>query len=95
MFAHFNRFELQMTMAQAESASHPGQCDDDVSRLLAVPKIRRQLDKIGPDKIRDELREYGAWDDAELADDDANRERIVWIAAGDIVEESRAAKAGK
>lgn len=87
MFASFNRFELQMTMAQAESASHQGRCDDDVAALLECRKIVRQLDKIGPDKIRSELKEYGAWDAEELADDAANRARIVWIAAGNIREE--------
>lgn len=95
MFACFNRFEIEMTLAQAKGASHQGQCDDDVAALVRVPAIRRQLDKIGPDKIAAELKEYGAWDADELGDDDANRERIVWIAAGDIVENSRAAKSGR
>ena len=95
MFAYFNRFSIQMTMRQAESASHQGSCDDDVAQLLEDRRIVRQLDKISAEKIRDELREYGAWDADELADDDANRERIVWIAAGDIVENSRAAKSGR
>ena len=86
MFATFNSFEIEMTRAQAVGASHQGQCDDDVADLCSVPSIRHQLDKIGADKIREELREYGDWDDAELADDEANRRRIVWIAAGNIVE---------
>jgi len=87
MYAPFNRFEIQMTRRQAESASHQGRCDDDVAFLLRDRKISRQLDKIGPDAIRQELSEYGAWDDGELANDDDNRARIVWIAAGNIVEE--------
>ena len=32
-----------MTMAQAESASHPGQCDADVLALSNHRKIRAQL----------------------------------------------------
>jgi hypothetical protein len=87
MFAYFNRFELQLTKAQAESVSHSGQCDDDVAALLRDKKIARQLDKISPDKIRDELREYGAWDAEELADDEQNRRRIIWIAGGNICDE--------
>ena len=87
MYAAFNSFELKMTRVQAESASHPGPCDHDVDELLDVPAIRRQLDKIGPDAIRDELSEYGAWDDDELANDADNRARIVWIAAGNISDE--------
>lgn len=89
MFFPFNRFWLQMTLQEARGASHQGRCDDDVADLVRQPKIRRQLDKIGPDKIRAELREYGAWDADELADDSANRARIVWIAAGNIADENR------
>jgi hypothetical protein len=87
MYAQFNHFELQMTKAQAQSASHPGPCDADVAYLAMSPNIRRQLNKSGPDAIRAELREYGAWDDDELADDAENRLRLVWIAAGNITDE--------
>lgn len=91
MFASFNRFEIKMTRAQAESATHPGPCDSDVAHLVNLPAIRRQLDKIAPDAIAAELAEYGAWDDVELADHDQNRQRIIWIAAGNIVDELRSA----
>ena len=86
MFALFNRFQIQMTRAQAESASHQGQCDDDVAYLLTDRKLARQLDKIDPDDIRAELKESGAWDETKLSDDAQNRARIVWIAAGNITE---------
>ncbi len=89
MIALFERFELRMTMAEANAAFHQGDCDADVEALCKDRGIIRQLDKIGPDRIRDELREYGAWNDKELSDDSRNRRRIVWIAAGNIVEESR------
>ena len=89
MYATFNRFELRMTKAQAESASHSGLCDADVEVLVRDKSIAKQLDSIGPDRIRAELGEYGAWDEEQLADDEDNRHRIVWIAAGDIVEEMR------
>lgn len=87
MFATFNRFEIQMTREQAHIGHHQGQCDLDVAYLLTLPKIARQVRKIGPEKIREELREYGAWDDEELADDAQNAARIVWLAAGNITEE--------
>ena len=86
MYAPFNRFELKMTKVQAASASHQGQCDDDVEALTKIPAIRRQLAKLDPEALRAELKEYGAWDAAELADHDANLLRIVWIAACDISE---------
>ena len=86
MWASFNRFELQMTMTQAQSASHQGECINDVEVLLQDPRIKRQFKKIDPKAIRIELQEYGAWDDNELADDIENQKRILWIAACDIVE---------
>lgn len=80
------RIELQMTLAQAQSASHQGQCDDDVATLSKHPKIARQLAKIDPALLAAELQEYGAWDDTELSDHAQNLQRILWLAAGDIVE---------
>ena len=80
------KIELQMTLEQARSASHQGQCDNDVRDLSKVPAIARQLAKIDPAILRDELREYGAWDENELADHDQNLQRLLWLAAGDIVD---------
>lgn len=86
MFATFNRFELQMTRAQAASASHSGRCDAEVAALVKHPRIARQLRKLDPKVLADELREYGAWDELELANHADNLHRIVWIAAGNIAE---------
>jgi hypothetical protein len=47
------------------------------------------LERIDPVALRKELAEYGAWDEQELADHEQNIQRILWIAAGDIVENSR------
>ena len=80
------KIELQMTLEQARSASHQGQCDNDVRDLSKVPAIARQLAKIDPAILRDELREYGAWGENELADHDQNLQRLLWLAAGDIVD---------
>lgn len=87
MYAQFNHFEIQMTLKQAQSASHSGQCDDDVKALLQLPKIKRQLVKIPDNDLQAELKEYGAWDSEELANRQDNENRIVWIAACDIAEE--------
>lgn len=81
------RIELQIAREDAESASHPGPCDADVSRLRDVPYIREQLDRLSPALVAECLREYGAWDAEELADHDANLDRLLWIACGDISEE--------
>lgn len=86
MWASFNSFEIKMTMAQALSASHSGQCDYDVASLVALPSIRSQLNKISNYVLAAELRNYGIWTDVDLSDRGANENRIIWIAAGDIVD---------
>jgi hypothetical protein len=86
MIAAFNRFEIQMTMEQAKDCTHSGACDLDVSDLLREKRIQRQLNRIGAEKIATELKEYGAWNDTELSNVEENKARIVWIAAGNIVE---------
>ena len=80
------RIELQITRAQAEQCGHAGSCDDDVKALSKHPKIARQLRKIDPQLLASELREYGAWDDDELADHGQNLQRLLWIACGYIVD---------
>lgn len=81
--------ELQMTKEQARSASHSGRCDEDVSALSASPAIARQLRKLSPELVIKELKEYGAWSDEELADHQQNLQRLLWLAAGDIVDAIR------
>ena len=87
MFASFERFELELTKEQAHIGSHQGRCDDAIAYLRAVPAIRRQLVKLDVTKVAEELKEYGAWDETELADHEQNLNRILWIACCDIVEE--------
>jgi hypothetical protein len=81
------KIELQMTMEQAESVSHSGDCDDDVLELSKVPAIAEQLTKINPAVLAAELKEYGAWDETELADHEQNLQRIVWLAGCDVHEQ--------
>jgi hypothetical protein len=69
------------------SCAHPGQCDDDVAALRLVPAIKRQLDKLKPELVVECLKEYGAWDAEELANHDANLDRLLWVACCDIAEE--------
>jgi hypothetical protein len=85
------RIEIQMTLEQAQSASHQGKCDEDVEALAKEPAIKAQLDAIDATTLRGELQEYGSWDETELSDHDQNLQRILWLAAGDIVEESNQA----
>lgn len=78
--------ELEMTPEQAAAAYHQGPCDIDVRAASQIPEIAAQLAKIDPATLRDELDQYGAWSVEELSDHEQNLQRIVWLAAGDIVE---------
>jgi hypothetical protein len=83
------KINLKITKAQARACSHPGPCDEDVLELSKVPTIRRQLDKLNPADVVQTLSGYGAWEDCELEDHEENKQRLLWIAAGDIVDETR------
>lgn len=87
------RIELSMTLEQAQSASHQGQCDDDVLSLSHIPMIAVQLAALDSKLLASELKEYGAWDETQLADHDQNLQRILWLAAGDI--DDKAVQSGK
>lgn len=83
---YFDRFTLELTQEQAESGAHPGKCDDDIAELLKLPEIAAQIDALSPQDISAELKGFGAWDETELQDHDANRGRLLWIACGQLNE---------
>lgn len=87
LYATFERFEIALTKEDVLPGSHPGQCDKDIIELVKKPYIREQLDAIPFDSLRSELREYGAWDEVELANDRHNARRILWLACVNIREE--------
>lgn len=80
------RIELKLTKKQANMGSHSGKCDSDIVYLRTIPAIKRQLDKIDKETLKNELKEFGAWDEIELSNHEDNLTRILWIACGDIVE---------
>jgi hypothetical protein len=89
------RIEIELTREQANSVFHSGPCDDDVAALRSEPAIAAQLASIDPATLRDELREYGAWEDDELQDHEANLDRILWLLASDAAEEAFLAELGQ
>lgn len=85
-WASFNRFEMRLS----------GECISDIARSgpadAPVAYHVNRADSVAwhnatPDAIRAELKECGAWDAEELADDEANRRRILWVAAWNVAEE--------
>lgn len=89
-WASFERFELTLSADDARTGSHSGACDDDIARLRKLPYISRQLADLGVESVKNELREYGAWDDDELADHDQNLSRVLWLACSNIRDELKA-----
>jgi len=82
--AYFDGIVLSMTLKQAKTASHPGQCDEDVAFVAA--QLDDQLDQIGPALLRDVLKEWG-YEKEVLVDHEDNLLTLVWLAAGQIVDE--------
>lgn len=89
MYANFNRFELNLPIAVVLSCSQPGKdaSEDVKAALRRYPSLLADIQDLDPFLVREELSEYGAWDEDELADDEKNAERLVWLAANDIREE--------
>ena len=83
-WAGFNGFELVIPTQAVGDCSHSGACDSDVAFWQS--RIARP-ETCTPEKLAAELKEYGAWDAEELADDAANWNRIVWLACGNIKDE--------
>lgn len=80
------RVEFQMTIADAESMAHRGSCDSDVATGRQKAYLASQLANINPEDLRLALKEYGSWDAEELTDHESNLDRILWLAAGEIVD---------
>ena len=87
MYTQFERFEIKMTLEQAKSVSHQGDCLSGVLELLKNKEYMQQFKKIRLSDIAAELKEYGAWDEEELNNIVDNQQRITWIAGCRIVEE--------
>ena len=80
------RIELWMSLEQAQSVSHPGECDKDVKFLSDTSNIKAQIAEIDSDVLKDVLSQYGCWDDEQLKDTYQNIQRLLWIAGGDIAD---------
>ena len=84
MYAWFDRFVLDLPADVVDACSHSGPVDDDVADALLRDDVSAEFDRIDPEDLRAELKEYGAWNDEELSDHEQNRARILWLAACNI-----------
>lgn len=86
--AYFNYIgSIELPLDVVEMCCHTGNCDADVRYCMELPEIKAELEGIDPENLRRELKEYGAWDGAELSNHNDNLARILWIAAGNIQDE--------
>jgi hypothetical protein len=87
------RIELAIALPDAESGYHSGACDAEIAALTAVPYVAEQLAAIDPRIAREVAAESGRNDygpgPEDMNDHDANLAFILWMACGDIVEESK------
>jgi len=77
---------LALTLVDAESCSHSGDCSFSVDDVMNKRYIKKQLANIDKNDLAKELKEYGAWDEIELKDHAANLKRWLWLSANDIAE---------
>lgn len=76
--------EFQFPPDLVDFICKPGPNDAMVASAVDDPRLRPILDKIDPDLIVKDLREYGAWSDDDLKDREQNLHRLVWLAAWNI-----------
>jgi hypothetical protein len=80
------RIELNLSAEHAARGYHSGQCDLDIMALRILPEISRQLSALDRGLVYECLKEYGAWDYNDLSDHEANLDRLLWIACGDLID---------
>jgi hypothetical protein len=69
-----------------ESCSHSGSVDDDVEFWRKRLNFADILEPVRP-LVERYLKEFGAWDDLEIADMDTLADRVLWQACCDIREQ--------
>lgn len=84
------RIELRIAIEDVRQIARSGDNEADVIEVSKRPYMAKQLTKIKPEVLAEELREYGGWDDDKLNDNAQNLQRILWIAAWDVFEEMAA-----
>lgn len=63
-----------------------GAADNAIAEMRALPEVIAELSQIDPEKLKLELKEYGAWEPEQLAIHTDNLDRILWVACIDIQE---------
>jgi hypothetical protein len=86
--AIFDEFTIELTENDAGYMFHQGDCYNSVKDVLETELyISKQFENITNETLIKCLLGYGAWEESELLDKTENIIKILWLAAGDIVEE--------
>lgn len=86
-WASGNYVELRINLRDAEKIRGPGDLENAVRDIMEKPYLAKQLARLNPKKVREELQRYGAWSRKELDDPEMNLVRLIWILASNILEE--------
>jgi hypothetical protein len=88
MEAPFNYIteSLNITKKVALECSRSGDNEYSVNYYMNQSKYKKQLDKLNPIQVRQELNDLGAWDDDELSNHADNLQRLFWVSCGNIVD---------
>ena len=79
--------ELAIPREVMELCSQSGDMTKNVQDSLANNElIKSQYNALSEERVRYDLREYGAWSDDELSNHQDNLERLLWLACCDISE---------
>jgi hypothetical protein len=85
--AYFNYIgSIELPIEIIEMCPLQGSADNAIAHMRTLPEVIKELEGIEPEKLKKELKEYGAWDDNELSNHDNNLDRILWLACSDIQE---------
>lgn len=85
--AYFNYIgSIELPVEIIEMCPLSGPADNPIAEMRKLPEVISELSEIQPDKLKQELQEYGAWEPHELNDHESNLDRILWLACCDIQE---------
>jgi len=85
--AYFNYIgSIELPVHIIEMCPPSGSADSAIAEMRTLAEVIAELSAIDPEKLKMELKEYGAWDDSELSNHNDNLDRILWLACLDIQE---------
>jgi hypothetical protein len=94
-WATFNHVQFRIPGAAVLDICKSG--DNSAAVAKHLPEVRRLTAELYPKpgnpweptaaRIREELSEYGTWNRIELADDEANWSRLLWLGAWNVFED--------